>query len=149
MKHRTGKAVVVILLILIFVAVIDWHTSKGGVVTKDGITLIEDDRLRLFGSENVAGYGLSGSLATLPGGCVGLTAIIDDSQVSFPVIWEHGTELVSGDPLRVKFGGRTYSEGDDISGGSKGRYTAVNEAFFDQIPDSCRAKKYDHFRADD
>ncbi|MEV7396383.1 hypothetical protein [Aeromicrobium sp. NPDC092404] len=117
---------------------VDWQLSKGSVTTRDGVTLIEDNRARLFESVSVAGMGFTGNLAMSSEGCVGT---ISPTGVFASIIWQHGTSLVSTDPLTVQFGGRTYREGDEIeSGASEG--SASGETYESDIPDSCEADQY-------
>lgn len=150
MLKQTRVAVAIIVVIPALTLLVDWQLSRGSVVTKDGVSLVEDNRLRMFESAAFGGVGITGDLTVLPNGCVGLTMGPSDGPiVSSPVIFKHGTQLLSGKPLRVKFGGRTYTEGAEISGGGNLGTSASDEAFFDQIPKSCRDGKFIRIGADD
>ena len=144
MLKRAGIALAVFAAVIGVTLLTDRQLSKGSVTTRDGATLIEDNRRRMLGTESIAGVGFSGVLSLSPKGCVGTTS---PSGIFAPIIWQHGSALVSTDPLKVKFAGRTYREGEKIdAGGFEG--TASNEAYRNDIPKSCEADKYFYLRSE-
>jgi hypothetical protein len=144
MLTRAGWSIAAFVAVVGLLLLVDWQLSKGSVTTRDGVTLLEDNRLRLFQSEAIAGVGFGGRLSVSPEGCVGTTS---PTGVFASIIWQHGTSLVSTDPLRVKFAGRTYREGDAIeAGGFEG--TASGEAYRTHIPKACEANNYFYLRDD-
>ena len=145
MFKRTGIALAVLATLVGIILFVDWQTSKGSVVTKDRVTLIDDNRIRLFQSESIAGVGINGTLKLLPSGCVGLSVSRPDGEVGVQVVWQHGSRLLSVKPLRIKFGKRTYGAGDEISGG--GYYgSAKTETYYGKIPTACKSNKFAFLR---
>ena len=82
----------------------------------------------------------SGKLADV-GGCLGLAPAAGESKGTV-VVWPHGTNIETPDPLRVRIDGTVHDLGDTVRIG--GGYTdglAPDSSFYDQVPAACRTAK--------
>lgn len=114
--------------------------SQGDVVEKDGVhLLVAPDEL------GEAGVGYVTSRLVLVDDCVGLDLGAMGSAV---VIWPHGTEVVSSDPLVIDVPGVGHvREGDQLHGGGDD-YEGSNPLPGVDVPASCQGRLLVSFTPD-
>lgn len=100
-----------------------------------GPDIIEHDGVKIIvAGESDGGMDarLTGRLAVVEGGCLGVNA----EGTDYLVAWPPGVEVDKDSPLSLKVGSRTYSLGDDIdiSGGSVD-ITTTNG--LPEVPEEC------------
>lgn len=133
-RRRLAGIALVAALAGVLVAVVVVRDGGEKVVNANSDTLVLVDQ-KTDGGLDALG---SGRLADV-GGCLGW-APSDGSTVGTVVIWPHGTNIETPDPLRVRIDGTVYELGDtvQIAGGNVGPLKTTSY-FYDQVPEACRA----------
>jgi hypothetical protein len=136
-RRRTiaGTALVVVLAaVLIAIVVVRGGGEK--VINAGGETVV------LVGKKTDAGRTAlgSGKLADV-NGCLGW-APTEDAPEGTVVVWPHGTNVETPDPLRVTIDGKVHAIGDTVKvGGGFAEALDPSSALYQQAPAACRDAK--------
>lgn len=116
------------------VAIVVVRSNGEKVVNAGGDTLVLVDRAS---GEGMQATG-AGTLADV-GGCLGWAPRRGETAGTV-VIWPHGTNVETPEPLRIRVAGKVYGIGDTvrIAGGEIGPLTPSNH-FYDKVPKACRS----------
>jgi hypothetical protein len=131
-RRRLAGVALVAVLAAVLVAVVVARSGGEKIINAGGETLV------LVGEKTDGGMDAlgSGKLADV-GGCLGWAPTGSDEGTV--VIWPHGTNVETPDPLRVRIKGEIYAIGDtvEVGGGHVGPLEPSGY-FYDQVPKSCR-----------
>lgn len=117
---------------LVLIAIVVVRDASEKVLNENGDTLVLVDQ-----RTGDAMQALGGGVLADVGGCLGWTGA--DGGPGTVVIWPHGTNVETPDPLRVKIDGKFYRLGDTIRiGGGEIGPLEKSSYFYDQVPKACR-----------
>lgn len=129
-----GTALVAVLAaVLIAIVVVRGGGEK--VINAGGDTVV------LVGKESGAGLAAlgRGTLADV-GGCLGWAG--ENGEPGTVVVWPHGTNVETPEPLRVKIKGSFYELGDTVEvGGGYAEALDPSSTLYQQAPQTCRDAK--------
>lgn len=131
-RRRIAGIALVAVLAAVLVAVVVVRSGGEKVINAGGETLVLVDQR----TDATMDARSRGKVADV-GGCLGLAGA--DGSAGTVVIWPHGTNVETPDPLRVKINGKVYALGDtiEIGGGTVGPLEK-SSYFYDQVPKACR-----------
>lgn len=132
-RRKIVGTVLVAVLAGVLIAIVVVRNTGEKVVNAGGDTLVLVDQKTRGGMDALGG----GTLADV-GGCLGWAPAPGSTQGTV-VIWPHGTNVETPDPLRVRIDGKVYELGDSIriGGGNTGRLEP-SSYFYDRVPKGCR-----------
>lgn len=135
-RRRTiAGTVLVAVLAGVLIAIVVVRNGGEKVVNAGGDTLVLVDQKSSGGLDAV----ITGKLVDV-GGCLGLEGERGTGDVV--VIWPHGTNVETPDPLRVRIEGTVRELGDIITiGGGETDGLKPSSYFYDQVSEACRTSK--------
>ncbi|MCD9197340.1 hypothetical protein [Aeromicrobium wangtongii] len=134
-RRKIAGAALVAVLAAVLIAVVVVRGGGEKVINAGGDTLV------LVGKKTDVGRTAlgRGTLADV-GGCLGWAG--ENGEPGTVVVWPHGTNVETPDPLRVKIKGTFYELGDTVEvGGGFADGLDPSSTLYQQAPQKCRDAK--------
>lgn len=134
-RRKIAGAALVAVLAAVLIAVVVVRSGGEKVINAGGETVV------LVGGKSDVGMAAlgKGTLADV-NGCLGWAG--EDGAPGTVVVWPHGTNVETPDPLRVKIKGTFYELGDTVEvGGGFAEALDPSSTLYQQAPESCRSAK--------
>lgn len=135
-RRRWVGGGIVLVLAAALVGIVVERSGGEKVVNAGGDTLV------LVGEKSSGSrLALASGRLTDVGGCLGI-APASGSGKGTVVIWPHGTNVETPEPLRVRIDGTVRELGDTVEiGGGFVPSIEPDSYFYDQVPDACRSSR--------